>query len=120
MRKVTSWVLSLGVTRPRCLSHGRADRGPDGADRAGPGFGHPGGRVHGQDVAAGHTGLAGRAAVDKQLVYTVGPGRDTLVDRLGGQAPWPTARRRTGHGPERQPVRQHPVIGALQPVNQVR
>lgn len=109
---------------------------PEGADRAGPGLGGAGGHVHGQDVAAGRARPAGQTTVDEQVVHAVRTRRGTLVDRLGGERvqldgggpgseDQPCAGRlglRHGQlpvgalraGPGGQPVRQHPVRGALQ------
>ncbi len=108
----------------------------EGAGRAGPEHGGPGGHVHGQGVAAGHAGPAGQAAVDEQVVHAVRAGRSTDVDPFGGQRvqfdgggpgaedqPYPgglglrhgeLSVGALGAGTGGQPVRQHTVGGVLQ------
>ncbi len=109
---------------------------PDGADRSRPGFRRPGGHVHHQDVAAGHTAPAGQVAVDEQVVHAVRTGRGAPVGHLGakrvqldGHGPrtkhQPYAGRlglrhgqlpvgALGAGPGRQSMRQRTVLGAFQ------
>jgi hypothetical protein len=51
----------------------------------GPGDRGPGRHVDGADAAAGRTGPPGEAAVDEQVVHTVGARRGALVGHLGGE-----------------------------------
>jgi hypothetical protein len=103
--------------------------------RSGPGDGRAGCHVHGQHVAARHAGPTGQLPVDEQVVHAVRTGRGALVNRLGGSTSSSSAVarvRKTSRTPDGwasamancssalrsslcgQPVRQHPVLGALQ------